>query len=379
MSESLHVLVDCTAIPANRAGVGRYVEGLLRGLEPSDLRLTLVVQERDRETLGDLVPWADIRSLPARLRGRLPRMLWEQFGLPGLARRVGVDVVHSPHYTYPLLWRGGRVVTVHDATFFTEPRTHRPVKRLFFRFWTCRSWRHADAVVAPSASTSGEVERVLGSPRAHIEVARHGVNAARFHPPDAAALAAFRRDTGLAEGETWFAFLGTIEPRKNLPVLLDAYRLLREEVDPAPRLLVSGGRGWDKDALARLDSLPRDSGVLELGYLPVERLSALLGGSVAVLYPSVGEGFGLPVLEAMACGAAVVTTNRLAIPEVGGAAVKYAEIDAVSLKRAMLELLRDEAERRRLGEAAAARAALFTWREAARTHLGAYRAAAGRA
>lgn len=373
MRDVPHVLLDCTAIPAHRGGVGRYVEGLLRGLEPSQVKLTLATQTRDRDAFAQIVPWANIHSLPPRFIRRPLRIAWEQFSLPGLARRLGADLIHSPHYTFPIRWHGGRVVTIHDATFFSDPQVHRPLKRMFFRLWTRLSWHHADAVITPSAATAGEVERFIGKPAAHVEVALHGVNSGRFRKPTVTQMAAFRREIGLASDATWFAFLGTIEPRKNVVALLDAYRSLREEFGPAvPQLLLSGGRGWDREAIARLDSLGDDSGVRELGYLPVEHLPALLGGSVAVLYPTSGEGFGLPVLEAMACGAAVITSDRLAIPEVGGDAVIYTQLDPGSIARAMGDLLNDDTERNRLRALAFSRSGLFTWRAAANSHVDAY-------
>lgn len=378
MTDVPHVLLDCTAIPAHRGGVGRYVEGLLRGFEPSQVRLTLAAQARDRDALAELVPWAHIHSLPPRFTSRPLRIAWEQFSLPGLARRLGADLIHSPHYTFPMLWRGGRVVTIHDATFFSDPGSHRPLKRMFFRTWTRLSWRHADAVITPSAATAGEVERFIGKPVAHVEVALHGVNSGRFHKPTPTQVSTFRREVGLAPDATWFAFLGTIEPRKNVVALLDAYRSLRSDLGAdAPQLLLSGGRGWDKEALSRLDALGDDSGVRELGYLPLEHLPALLGGSIAVLYPTSGEGFGLPVLEAMACGAAVITTDRLAIPEVGGDAVVYTQADPSAISSAMRDLLGDVAKRDRLRELAFSRAALFTWSATARSHVDAYLASVG--
>jgi glycosyltransferase involved in cell wall biosynthesis len=187
---------------------------------------------------------------------------------------------------------------------------------------------------------------------------------------------------GLAPDEKWFAFLGTIEPRKNVTSLLDAYSSLRSSLgDSAPRLLLSGSRGWDRAALSRLDRLERSSGVELLGYQPVERLSAFLGGSVAVIYPSLGEGFGLPVLEAMACGATVITTNRLAIPEVGGDAVIYTDVSAEAIRAAMEKVVASEADGADadLGAKALRRSRQFTWEEMATRHVDAYRVAENRA
>ena len=372
------VLIDCTAIPAKRRGVGRYVEGLLGGFgaDPSqadEIDLFVVCQQRDLVALRADAPWAQVLALPPLLRYRPLRLAWEQIGLPALARRLRVEVIHSPHYTFPVAWRGARVVTLHDATFFSDPGAHTAVKRRFFRWWTRRAWKRADVVVTPSAASAGEIERFIGRPNGTVEVAHLGVDGAHFHPPAAAASSDFRAAHALAPSERWFAFLGTIEPRKSVPAMLDGYRWLHGQLGAdTPLLLISGGRGWDATANAMLDALPPDSGVIELGYLPAAHLSALLGDSIAVLYPTLGEGFGLPVLEAMACGAPVLTTNRLAIPEVGGDAVLYVEPTAEAIGPAMLSLATDATLRADLARRGLARAAAFSWEATARAHVEAY-------
>jgi glycosyltransferase involved in cell wall biosynthesis len=370
------VLVDCTAIPAKRGGVGRYLEGLISGLSETDVELTLVTQERDRVALQKDAPWAAVTSVPRVLAYRPIRLAWEQLGLPALARRRGVQVLHSPHYTYPVLWRGARVVTVHDATFISHSRLHTPIKRRFFRRWLALAWSNADVVITPSNATATAVRSRLGDPGGAIEVAHLGVDPKRFSPPADSDLAGFRDRFRIAPDEQWFAFLGTIEPRKNLPTLLDAYRQVREALGGrAPRLLISGVRGWDAVAAARLDRLPKNSGVTELGFVKTRELNSLLGGATAVMYPSLGEGFGLPVLEAMACGAAVVTTNHLALPEVGGDAVVYAEPTADALAAAMIRLAQDDELRRDLSARALVQASLFSWGATATAHVRAYRKA----
>jgi len=365
----VHVLIDCTAIPANRGGVGRYIEGLLGGFG-DEVRLTIAVQERDRD-LGRLAPAADLRVVRGIQRFRPLRLLWEQIGLPLLARRVAADVVHSPHYTFPVIGGRRRVVTLHDATFFSDPGVHSALKRGFFRFWTSAAWKRADAVVLPSAATLSEIERFLGPARARTVVALHGVDTAVFHPPTEAELAELQSTVGIDADRGWIAYLGTIEPRKNIGALLDAYGALRAELkDTAPELLIAGGRGWDAGVLSRLDA--GEPGVRALGYLPLELLPALLGGAQVVAYPSLAEGFGLPVLEAMASGAVVLTTRRLALPEVGGDAVEYSEPDAEAILAALIRLLSDDGRRAQLREAALDRAALLDWSASAHAHLTAY-------
>ena len=151
---------------------------------------------------------------------------------------------------------------------------------------------------------------------------------------------------------------------------------VRDDTDP-PALVLAGGAGWDDRVDAAVAAVPAHLTVIRPGYLPLADLPGLLGGAEVVAYPSLGEGFGLPVLEAMACQATVLTTERLALPEVGGDAVAYCDVEDDDIAAALRRLLGDPAERRRLADRAVARAAEFTWERAAQVHLEVFRAAAG--
>jgi GT2 family glycosyltransferase/glycosyltransferase involved in cell wall biosynthesis len=370
------VLLDATSLPPDRGGVARYIEGLIVGLDALGHPIDVVCKPADVDRLRSLGASHRYTASPRAVGRRPVRFAWEQLGLPRLARRLGVEVVHSPHYTFPLLTRMRSVVTLHDATFFSDPEAHSGLKRRFFSWWIRRASRRASALVTPSQATAQEVERAVGLRSDRVTVAYLGVDAEVFHPPSGSEIAAFANEH--AAGGAWIAFLGTIEPRKNVGALLEAYLTVRaERGDETPSLVLSGARGWDADALARLDALSAADGVIEAGYLPTESLRSLLGGAAVVAYPSIGEGFGLPVLEAMACGAAVLTTPRLSIPEVGGDAVVYVEPDAPSIAQGLRDLLDDDTARDRLGALAIDRAAGFTWQACARAHLGAYASAGG--
>ena len=369
------VLIDGTAIPSRLGGVGRYLEGLVGALSHLDVPFHLVLRTEHVDHFRALAPRATIHTAPRAIDRAAFRFLWEQTGLVRLARRLGVRVLHSPHYTFPLLGSPRRVVTLHDATFFTDPDAHTTVKRLFFSAWIRLAMRGRHTCVVPSLSTARALAAAVPAARADIAVAHHGVDRAVFSPPTSDAIAAVRAHLGLRSGDGWIAFLGTIEPRKNVGNLLRAYARVRAERPDAPTLVVAGARGWDADALAELDRVGPEDGVLEVGYLPRELLAALLGGARVVAYPSIAEGFGLPVLEAMASGACVLTTDRTALPEVGGDAVAYAEPDPDSLRDALERLLGDAAERMRLSGRALDRAAEFTWEACAERHLEAYRSA----
>ncbi|MFN2624934.1 MAG: glycosyltransferase, partial [Mycobacteriales bacterium] len=155
------VLVDASAVPADRGGVGRYVDGLITALDAADADLAVVCQRSDAERYGRYAPSASIIAAPAAISHRPARLAWEQTGLPLVAKQVNADVVHSPHYTMPL--RSGRpvVVTVHDLTFFTDPQLHTAVKATFFRSATRTAARRAARIIVPSKATREEAIRVV--------------------------------------------------------------------------------------------------------------------------------------------------------------------------------------------------------------------------
>ncbi len=374
--DSPRVLVDATAVPADRGGVGRYVDQLLPALTGLGADLAVVCQGRDEPFYRDLVPGARVVAAPAAVARRPARLAWEQTGLPRVARAVGAAVLHCPHYTMPLVAGLPVVTTLHDATFFTHPEVHQRVKRTFFRTWTAVSLRRARACVVPSQATLDELARVTGRVHGQVEVAHHGVDAARFHVPVAQETEAVRAHLGL-RARRYVGFLGTIEPRKNVPALVAGWQAAVEGLPDPPALVLAGGRGWDERVDQVLARVPGHLEVVRPGYLPLDLLAGFLGGAEVLAYPSLAEGFGLPVLEAMACGAPVLTTRSLALPEVGGDAVAYTEPDAAAIAGSLRRLLAAPDERAQLSSAAVRRAAGFTWQASAERHLHAYAVAAG--
>lgn len=369
------VLIDATAVPADRGGVGRYVDSLTAALDADGTRLSVVCQPRDAALYAQLAPGARIVPAPESVAARTARLMWEQGALPRLARALGVDVVHSPHYTMPLASPVGSVVTLHDATFFTDPVLHSSVKARFFRTWTRMSLSRATLCVVPSRATANELTRVANADRRVLQVAHHGVEGDRFHPPSPEEVQTVRTALDLQD-TPYVAFLGALEPRKNVPALIRGFaRACQGRTDP-PALVLAGQPGWDTQVESALDAVPHRIRVIRAGYLPFEQLSGFLGGAVVVAYPSLGEGFGLPVLEAMASGACVLTTRRLSLPEVGGDTVAYCGVGAGDIAAGLTELLDDPARRSSLAAAAQLRAKEFSWAASAARHREAYGRAA---
>lgn len=369
------MLVDATALPANRAGVARYVDELVTALPGLGAQVAVAAQRRDQPHYAALIGAHRVHLAPGWAASPAPRLLWEQSGLPVLVRRLRPDVLLCPHYTLPLAARAPGlgvpvVVTVHDATFFSDPSVHTPVKRRFFAGWIRASARLADAVVVPSRATRDEVLRYAGADPARLHVVPHGVDHDRFRPPGAGEIARMRERLGLGPQAAYLAFLGTLEPRKNVPALIEAYQAACAGRADPPVLVLAGGRGWDDRIDAAVASVPAPLRVLRPGFVDDDLVPALLGGADLVVYPSRGEGFGLPVLEAMACGAAVLTTPLLSLPEVGGDAVGYAaSAEPGDLAVALRDLLDDPTRRAELRRRATDRAAGFTWAASAAGHL----------
>jgi glycosyltransferase involved in cell wall biosynthesis len=368
------VLVDATAVPADRGGVGRYVDGLLAALGSAGADLAIVCQRADAERYSSMAPQATVVPGPAAISHRPARLAWEQTGLPLVAQQLAAQVVHSPHYTMPLRVGLPVVVTIHDATFFTAPSDISPVKGTFFRSATRTALRRATRVIVPSKATRDELVRVLDADSTLIDVAYHGVDPQLFHAPTDADRARVAARLGLRG--SYVAFLGVLEPRKNVPNLIRGWVEAVAWRDDPPALVLAGGTGWDEDVDAAIAEVPSHLRVVRPGYLRFADLPGFLGGATVVAFPSNGEGFGLPVLEAMACGTPVLTTQRLSLPEVGGDAVAYTEPDHMAIGAALSALLDDAARRSALSEAALARSREFTWAASAEAHLASYARAA---
>ena len=296
--------------------------------------------------------------------------------IPRALRRLRIDVFHGmDHVGIPFAGKTGKcVVTVHDVIPLVLPHTFTRRHRLVVRTALARVRRQADLVVVPSRAVQRDVVQYLRVPEDRVAVTPHGCEA-RFNPsPDRAAAGAAAARYGLPA--RYLLAVGTLEPRKNLTTLLRAFARLRDRaaVDPAVGLVIAGARGWLDDPIFRtVQSLGLEAAVRFPGFVDDDDLPALYRGAELVAFPSLYEGFGLPLLEAMACGIPVVSSNTSALPEVaGGAALLVDPLDVDGMAQAIARVLDEATLRARLREDGLARAAQFSWEKAARQTLNAY-------
>jgi glycosyltransferase involved in cell wall biosynthesis len=360
-----------------RAGVSNYTEQLLRHLGHVDQanRYTIFTTRGMRQASLGLPRNFQVRpSLLPTINPRV-RVPWEQLIAPILLRLHGVDIYHGVLNVMPLACPVPGVVTIHDLSPFLFPQTFRRVNRTYTR-WAIRvACRRAAQLIAVSEFTKQEIVRWLHVAPERISVTHNGVGA-RFAPPDPQALEAFRRRAGLPE--RFILFLGTLEPRKNLPTLLEAYAGIAAEADVP--LIIGGGKGWLYDPVfAKVEALQLGGRVRFAGFIDDDDLPLWYAAATVFTLPSLYEGFGIPLLEAMACGTPVVASSSSSLPEVvGDAGLIVSPTDPEALGRALLQLLNDGDLRAELRERGLRRARLFSWADMAERTLDVYRAATSR-
>lgn len=363
----MRVALDVSAVPEQLTGAGRYVVELAKRLPGAGVEVTLVARRGDEERWR---AWsaADVTGIVPR--GRASRLWYEAWSLGTSAPARAAAVWHGPHYTMPHRGSTPTVVTIHDLTFFTHPHWHEAAKVAYFQRAIRYSAAHARALIAVSDATARLLDEYVPE-HAPTVIAPHGVDLDAFRPvgeSDEELLAT----VGIDAHTPYVLFVGTLEPRKGLDDLIGAFDELAAE-RPELRLVIAGKAGWGEtpETVARAASRER---ITRLGFVDQAVLPALMRRSRCVAYPSVAEGFGLPVLEALACGATVVTTRATVMEDVAGGHALLADAgDVLSLAGALGEAVDlDDSARARHARSAREHAERFTWAASVERHLEAY-------
>ncbi|HRR76991.1 MAG TPA: glycosyltransferase family 1 protein [Ruminococcus sp.] len=277
------------------------------------------------------------------------------------------DITHFFNYIVPPGVKGKTVVTVHDMVYKAFPETVRGRTKLMLNMGLKSSMKRADMIVTDSEFSKSEILKYFPEHEEKLRVVPCGVDMERFSPcTDKERIEAVKASLEI-EGD-YFLYLGTIEPRKNLERLIKAYEHFVDEVGSnAPSLVLAGGKGWLYDGIfARVKSMGLEDKVLFTKYVPSEDMTPLMCGALAFVFPSVYEGFGMPPLEAMACGVPVLCSGEASLPEVTGDCAVICDAYSIkSITQGLLSLYEDEALRKSLSERGLERAKLFTWERSA--------------
>jgi glycosyltransferase involved in cell wall biosynthesis len=376
----MKVAIDVRTVLPNRSGVGNYVLHLTQNLKlvDPDSDYYFLAFKKNLPLLGSLDgqknPLVTFFSHESHPLGDF----WEHFILPLRLIKKKIDVFHGPASLIPFRKDHYRtVVTIHDLVAFLFPETIPLKYGAYMRYLLRHAVKRADKIISVSYHTQEDLINILKVPKEKIVVI-HEAPSPIFQPLEPEAVRTVLRNRyGLQK--KYIYHLGNIEPRKNLIKLLEAFTLVCREMGTEYQLVVSGQKGWLIRSLSRfLKNYPLRDQLHFTGYVPHEDLPFLMNGADLFVFPSLYEGFGLPVLEAMRCGTPVVSSNQSSIPEImGSAGVLVDPTDVPMLAEKIIWLLRNKEEREHLSRLGQVQAARFSWTEVARKTLQVYRSVKG--
>ncbi len=344
------------------AGISWYIYNLLTHLAQVEagFRYTAFLSDSQFQTHSGL----SVQRSRWPTHKPLFRILWEQTVLSLALKKAKVDLLHALAFVAPVAAPLPFITTIYDLSFIRYPKAFRPHNRWYLNTFTRQSAKRAKAIIAISESTRQDVIQAFGVSPDKVHTVYCGVDPV-FKPLPASEIAAFKAKKGLPE--KFILRLGTIEPRKNVEGVIKAYAFWRKQDKTAPKLFIAGGKGWYYQQVFQLvEELGLSEHIVFPGYLPQEDLPLWYNASDLFVYPSHFEGFGLPVLEAMACGTPVITSNVSSLPEVAGeAGILLHPTDTEALNQAMQTVFRNANLARDMRQKGLVQAAKFNWRKTA--------------
>ena len=373
----MHVALNGMLLGPQAGGVEYSILHLARALaEHGSAQYTLYVPAG---SLPDL-PQSDrmrVHRVPRRMPGRFARIVWEQAFLPRLIDKHNADLLHAPGYIAPLRARKPVVLTVYDTIALQFPQWSKRANTLHYRLLLPASVRKASVVLAPSEATRRDLCRICPGSTSKIRVVPLGIATQFFATPDHNQLEELRRRLTLPS--RFILFVGRHEPKKNLPELLESFAMLKKQDRIPHQLVIAGRHGWRTDPLHHhIRRLGLEDETVLTGFLPDKDMPLLYAAAELFVFPSLYEGFGLPPLEAMACGIPVVASDRGALAEnLSDAALLVAPGDPAALAAAVRSALSDKDLHANLAASGRRRAARFSWEQTARETDRAHRDALG--
>ena len=369
----MRVAIDYTPALRQRGGIGRYTRGLVRALASMDSSGEYVLLV-SKDAPADDFRWPEnFRSRRLPLSDRIAAILWQRLRLPIPVEIFSgpLDIYHSPNYALPPIRSSAAIVTIHDLSFWKFPEYAEPSLRAYLMSVVQKSTARAEHILADSEATRQDVVDLLCAPPEKVSVVYSGVEP-RFRPvPDM--VSGVREKYNLGDAP-FVLSLGTLEPRKNFDGLVRAFGLMKRAHRLPHHLVIAGGKGWQYDGIFReVEHSPYREQIHMPGFVEDEDLPAFYTAADLFAFPSHYEGFGLPPLEAMACGTPVVAAKNSSLPEVlGEAALWVSAEDEGGIAEGMARLLSDEQLRRSLIASGLRRARQFTWERGAARLLEVY-------
>lgn len=371
------IAVDYTPAVRQQAGIGRIVRGQIEALirlNPGyDLRLFVAGPVNAAQRTGAPLP---LHATPISERNLV--RIWHRLdiGLPRVEWFTGgpLDLFHATDFVLAPTRARRKLLTIHDLAFLFYPDAALPSLHHYLNVVVPRSVRRADGIIADSYHTARDLTEQWGVPPERITVVQGGVDHSHFRPVRDLQRQRQVRERYAIGDRPFILALSRLEPRKNFTRLIEAFALARAEVNLPHRLVIAGGKGWLYEAIfRRVEELQLREHVHFPGFIDDADLPALYSAAEFFAYPSLYEGFGLPIVEALACGTPVLTGDNSCLPEAGGPGALYVKAEDVhSIAEGLMRLATDEALRRQLREAGLQHAAHFTWERSARRLLEAY-------
>lgn len=366
--------IDVTPLPKKPVGAGQYIINLVNGILQSDSEFDYyIIAHEDDFPFFQLPEKFKEKFIFVSDHGRGIRILWEQFILPFVLLKNKIDLLHCLHYSRPIFSPCPVIVTIHDMTFFLIPEMHLWIKKIYFRFFIQYSAKNCPYVIAISESTKKDMVNILKIPSEKIVVTILGKSEDFKQIYDHEKFEQIKNKYKLPD--QFILFVGLIEPRKNVGLLIQSYLDVVMNLDNNTDLVVAGRWGWESQKITELvESSDFSNRIHFPGYIDQNDLPILFNMAKIFIYPSNYEGFGLPVLEAMACGTPVITTNVSSMPEfVGDSGFLIEPENRNALSNAILTLINNETLQSSLSTKALAQSKKFTWNNTVKQTISLYK------
>lgn len=361
----MRIAIDITSLPTQLVGVGSYAKNLITSLTKFDTENQYFIFVKREHSNVFTINQSNLSIIYQKniLRNKILRVLWEQFILPLYIKRLKIDLLHSIHYTIPLFAGCKVVVTFHDMTFFLYPKKHIFIKRIFFKlFIYISSWR-ANRLIAVSNNTKKDIIKFMHINNGKIDVVYEIIDS-KYHPiKNKSAILKVKKKYKIFN--KFILYVGTLEPRKNIVNLIQAYYKLISKNNVTHQLVIVGKKGWHYQEIFKIvTKLNLNKGrerIVFTGYVSEEELPFLYNAADVFVYPSLYEGFGIPPLEAMACGVPVISSNLSSIPEViGEAGILINPYNIQDIYQTLYKLLNDDKLKKELKSKGLKRAQEFS-------------------